>query len=470
MPRLALRMAVVAAVAFLVAGTAIGVRASYGAQVTGDEPHYLLTALSLVEDRDLDVSDEIEGRAYAPFHEVALDPQGRTTTGGRIASPHDPLLPLFLAVPMGVGGWVGAKLAMCAVAAGLAAALLYLIVRRLDVDPRAGAAVVVVFSCSAPLAVYGSQIYPELPAALAVVLAVITLTGPLRGAALAGTALAVIALPWLSVKFAPVAAVLASIALVRLWRQGRQGVFLALGAGLAAAGAVFVIAHLEWYGGLTPYASGDHFVSEGEFSVVGFDPNYAGRARRLIGLLVDDKFGLIPWQPAWALAFPALGAAVARLRRTRVILAPLLVGWLTATFVALTMQGWWFPGRQIVVVLPLLAAVIALWVAQTRARTMTAIVLGALGILNYAWLIAEGSAGRLTLVVDFFRTTSPAYRALARVSPDYLDIDTSTWVLQSLWLAAAVALGWWGWRSEKAPPPRRPRPVAAPRVGDRGRA
>ena len=32
-----------------------------------------------------------------------------------------------------------------------------------------------------------------------------------------------------------------------------------------------------------------------------------------------------------------------------------------ATFVALTMQGWWFPGRQLVVVLPAAVLAIAWW-------------------------------------------------------------------------------------------------------------
>ena len=40
---------------------ASGVRAAYGAQTTADEPQYLLTAISLAEDGDLDVADELRG-------------------------------------------------------------------------------------------------------------------------------------------------------------------------------------------------------------------------------------------------------------------------------------------------------------------------------------------------------------------------------------------------------------------------
>ena len=49
--------------------------ATYGARVTADEPQYLLTALSLAQDGDLDVGDEIEGEAYRPFHAARPPPQ-----------------------------------------------------------------------------------------------------------------------------------------------------------------------------------------------------------------------------------------------------------------------------------------------------------------------------------------------------------------------------------------------------------
>ena len=60
-----------------------------------------------------------------------------------------------------------AKLTLAAVAAALAALLVWIAVRRFGVPVLAAAVVVGVFAASAPLAAYGSQIYPELPAALA---------------------------------------------------------------------------------------------------------------------------------------------------------------------------------------------------------------------------------------------------------------------------------------------------------------
>ena len=45
--------------------------------------------------------------------------------------------------------------------------------RRLGVPVPAAAAVVGVFAASAPLAAYGGRVYPELPAALAVAVAIL---------------------------------------------------------------------------------------------------------------------------------------------------------------------------------------------------------------------------------------------------------------------------------------------------------
>ncbi len=386
-------MAIVAAVAFAAAAAGIGSRASYGAQTTADEPHYLLTALSLARDGDLDVRDEFAEQAYRPFHEIELAPQARPLRDGRLIEPHDPLLPAVLAAPAALGGWVAAKLTLAAIAAALAALTLWTAVRRFGVPVLPAAAVVGVFAASAPLAAYGSQVYPELPAALAVAVALAALAGPLRRGGLAALGLAVVALPWLSVKYAPVAAVLAVLGLWMLARTGRRRAALALGGGLAAAALVVLLAHQALYGGLTPYAAGSHFV-DGELTVVGSDPDYAGRGRRLVGLLVNRDFGIAAWQPAWLLIVPALACLLARRPRGWAALAlPLATGWLVATFVALTMQGWWFPGRQVVVVLPAAVLAIAWWARGGGRRLAATRALGAAGVLAYGWIAVEGALG-----------------------------------------------------------------------------
>ena len=82
------------------------------------------------------------------------------------------------------------------------------------------------------------------------------------------------------------------------------------------------------------------------------------------------------------------------------------------------MQGWWWPGRQVVVVLPLAVLAVAWWAAvwaPARVALGAGLVLGA---ATYLWLLVEGLAGRLTLVVDFETTTAPVVRALRPLLPD----------------------------------------------------
>jgi hypothetical protein len=434
-------MLLVGLLSFLAAAAGILVPATHGTRTTADEPQYLLTAISLAEDRDLDIADELAAGRWRPFHALQLPEQTAPLPDGRRLSPHNPLLPLLLAGPVAAGGWVGAKLAMAALAGLLAALLVWTAVRRLGVPVGTATLAAAVFACSPPLAVYGSQLYPELPAALAVLAAVAALAvpGAPGGRATLVVGAAVVALPWLGVKYAPVAAALALVAGWRLLRAGRARRLLALAGGLALAGAVFLVAHRWWYGGWTPYAVGDHFVG-GEFTVVGTEPDYLGRSRRLLGLMVDRSFGLAAWQPAWLLAVPAL--AVLLRRRPpgwAAVTLPLAAGWLVASFVALTMHGWWFPGRQVVVVAPLAALAVAWWTCGERSRRRLLAVAGGVGVAAFAWLVAEGAAGRVTWAVDFAATANPLYRVWRLVLPDYLAMSWWTWTLHAAWLVALAA-------------------------------
>jgi hypothetical protein len=452
---------IVALVAAAAAGLGIPVRATYGAQVSGDEPHYLLTALSLGEDGDLNVDDEIDAGRFRAFHEVPLDPQAQPSPGRRV-SPHDPLLPGLLAVPMLLGGWVGAKVAVAVTAVVLALILLLTAVRNLRVPTPIATITIGIFCASAPLAVYGNQVYPELPAAVAVAASIYGLTGGEHRRNAWLVVASVVALPWLSVKYSLVATSIAGLLLLREWRAGRSRDALAILAAFAIAGAHFLVAHQLWYGGWTAYASADHFTA-GEFGVIGFHPNYAGRARRLIGLLIDRDFGLAAWQPAYFLMVPAFVATMRRRSSGRaVLIVPALAGWLTATFVALTMQGWWFPGRQVVVILPCLVLAITWWASERPTRMRWVAGLGAIGVLSYGWLVVEGWQRTITWIVDFYDTANPAHGAIGYVLPDYLDVSAWTWVLQAGWLVILGAVALQTWRVSRLRSPSRTAPSRTP--------
>ena len=137
------KMILVAVGTFIVAVSAINARATYGAKISVDEPQYLLTALSIAEDRDLDISDELAEERYLPFHEIPLNQQTiDLNEDGQRISPHDPLLPLVLSIPMGIGGWVAAKITLALIAALTSAVTLWVAVRRFSISSHIGTAVV----------------------------------------------------------------------------------------------------------------------------------------------------------------------------------------------------------------------------------------------------------------------------------------------------------------------------------------
>jgi hypothetical protein len=145
--------------------------------------------------------------------------------------------------------------------------------------------------------------------------------------------------------------------------------------------------------------------------------------------------------------------------------APASAGWLVAVFVALTMHGWWWPGRQVVVVAPLLVIVIAWAADEVRALRRPLAVAAVIGSATWAWTAFEAATRRRTLVVDFEQTANPWYRLWRLALPDgrgsglALDLHTAGW-----WalLAVGVAVGWRVAATARPQPVHRRRAATSP--------
>jgi hypothetical protein len=123
------------------------------------------------------------------------------------------------------------------------------------------------------------------------------------------------------------------------------------------------------------------------------------------------------------------------------------------------------------VVLPLAVLAVAWW-AAVWAPARLALAAGLfLGASTYLWLLVEGLAGRLTLVVDFETTTVPVVRLVRAVLPDLRLRPSGTSVLLVLWIAALAALAFGGWRSvSPAARERRAASLVVPSANERGRS
>ena len=255
-------------------------------------------------------------------------------------------------------------------------------------------------------------------------------------------------------KYVPVAATLAAVWLVRLWRRGDRRIAVGLVGAVAAAGVLYLWFHQAVYGGWTAYASGDHFV-DGELLALGGDPDPGGRAYRLTGLLTDRGFGLVAWAPAYLVVVAGVAGFVwGRPRRWVVVAAPVAVGWLSATFVAESMHDWSWPGRQVVIILPLAVVATAWWLDRVPAAMPALVALTLAGLVLWGWLLVEVATGgtSFSLIVDLERTGNPLYGLWRTVLPDYRNPTVLTPLLGTASTVALMALAALGARAVRRGP------------------
>ena len=99
-------------------------------------------------------------------------------------------------------------------------------------------------------------------------------------------------------------------------------------------------------------------------STGGEQPGVGDRVYRLWGLLIDRRFGVARWAPVLFVVVPGMVLLTRGDARLRLVLGLVVVQLLIATFVAVTMMGWWFAGRTLVTVFPLLPIPFALVAAR----------------------------------------------------------------------------------------------------------
>ena len=210
--------------------------------------------------------------------------------------------------------------------------------------------------------IYSSEIYPEFPAALALVLSLLLVTRQAELTVTDGVLLAALLtiMCWLGVKYAPLALLVSGYFLLRADRQGR---IVLLTAGTASAG-FFAWFHLHLFSGLTPYGVNAVYAGWNTAEILGGHIELGERYYRVWGLFIDRRFGMGRWAPLLLAAFPGLALLAAAGSPHRLALGLISLQVVIATFIAITMTGWWFPGRTLLTVLPLFVLPIVLTVVR----------------------------------------------------------------------------------------------------------
>lgn len=297
--------------------------------LTGDEPHYLVLAESLVRDADLRVENNYESIWRHLYYPGAIDRHTTPTPHGDIAS-HYPLLSLLLtpalagaAIGLPVDPYTGGKL-IAVLLAALTGALVFARVLRVTRRgwPRfcAGSFVVVLF-LSLPLLAYSNQLFPELPAGLLLFFIVSSLYDrslrptragrPAPGGGLFRMTIPIVLLPWANLKFA-LPALFCGLYLLWLARGAPRRFFFTgffLGAGALAISLFNLSTYGHWQG---PYA-GQAIVTR-DFAL------------RYATYLFDADRGLFALQPLYFWAAPGLALFWRRSRPFVLLLLAVLIG------------------------------------------------------------------------------------------------------------------------------------------------
>ena len=142
--------------------------------LSGDEPHYLLMAHSLIHDGDLDLANNYQNKDYQSFyHRGDLEPQAleHVVDGKRYS--HHPLGPVLLVLPgFALLGRIGAALTISLLAA-LALFLTLRVMEETGAEGWALHATGIIGLFSSPLLLFSGLIYPEIPTACLVALSLL---------------------------------------------------------------------------------------------------------------------------------------------------------------------------------------------------------------------------------------------------------------------------------------------------------
>jgi hypothetical protein len=407
----------------------------------GDEPHYLVMTQSLLTDGDLRIENNHQREDYRAYFNRELRPDYLARgVDGEIYSVHPVGLPVLAAPAFAVGGYRGVVVVLVLMAA-FAATLLWQWARTITGSTSAATFGWAAAALTGPFLFNSFTVYPEIPAALAVMVALAwraestaTPVMLIRGAAIG-------ALPWLSTKYAPMAA---AVTVALLFRSGWN--LRSMAACLAPVAAAFTswFAFFFWIWGTVspsaPYGSSEPMT-------------LAALARGAPGLLFDQEYGVVAYAPILAVAF--VGAA--RMLRSggaaahRSLEVTLIFGALLGTVGGFHL--WWggtaSPGRPLASGLLLLGVPIASLYASTVSRpsvragfqvllASSLAVAGALGAAQGGALLNNDRNGSAALL----EWASPAW-PVSSAFPSYI---ADSWIAAAArtlaWLAAGAVVFW----------------------------
>lgn len=327
----------------------------------GDEPHYLMMSISLIRDGDLNLENNYTGGDSREFMKQPVTPHWGMRRDGVLLSSHDPGVSVLMALPYLLDGRRGTCLAM-ALLGILALLQIPALARALEIPQWAAHTGILMAGLSLPYLMMSGKAFPEIPAALGIMLAARWLLIPSTRIHPAAGIFALSLIPWFHMKYA-VISILFFAAFLILRRPSLRTVAIGLLPAIVSAAALLLFQHSLY---------GDVF--------------YLVRMKRgafqwpltgMTGLLMDREAGLLVFAPILA---PGVLSLLFRWRRHRVLNAMAVIFvlfWMLSGSWADWHSGHCPPARYLIPFVPMLGLFTARELAGTR-RVTAWIVFGSL--------------------------------------------------------------------------------------------
>ncbi len=360
----------------------------YFCQVTmlhGDEGQYLRVTQSLLHDGDMDLANNLGAEQIGEFHVSHFAvPKAPASPKGKVHSVH----PIGLSVALvpaywwGLEKWQNPRLAAAlfmALLASLCVPLTFLYLTRLGVELWAALLATGIMAVTGPFLYYTNQLYPEVPALLIALVALVALAhwqmpggsyrswGRWEVPLLGLLTLLLCCLPFLHPRLAPLGLLCGAGVLLQAWHSPRRDLALSV-VGLVAAGGLYALFSFnyafsgDWMG---PFRPGNAW-KEGALDIATWSISLPGH-------WLHVRKGILNSSPIYLFALLGL-LSLARLRDRRAIMA---AGFYAVTAAVNGLHPGWvfgfcFPARFLMTALPVLVLGLAMGLTLVKRSATTA--------------------------------------------------------------------------------------------------
>lgn len=387
------------------------------ANPTGDEPHYLLIAHSIVYDGDIKVDNNYRQRDWKSFYKGS-DLPPHYAYNSQIYSVHSFGLPLLIAFPYWLGGYI---LVMWVMSVFMALALYFCWITAEGISRRKLDNYLPLWfiGLSTPFLPFASQVYPEVAAILIISICLNILLVNNKPLFFPVILILLAFLPLLHLKFLVLSGLLSIISFFqyREWRYRMiVGVWLLLIAG-----------EIAWVNKMLFGI----FSLLGPYRGINWD-RYVNFGQTFQAYLLDPQYGLLFQAPIYLVCIFGAYALIRRVKLSESLMPFLLIIPYIGYFLFLSTQplfliGWATACRFLVPVMPVLAilVIIGMNVPLKRSGRVITWTLGMVGILM-SWLLIRYPQARYFNIEKYLSKFIP-YASM--IMPHYWEFWSWNWII-----------------------------------------